>query len=122
MYGPLVRPYRGKKKLKKKRKKKKKKKKKKKSNGGGGGGGGLQMRTSALFGAKNFGFFEIYGVSARTRGGGLASADILRTGERVIFRDFLRASFMNGPLPGFLIVCLSHNLGIYYTYVLLSWT
>jgi len=25
------------------------------------------MRTSALFGAKNFGFFEIY-VSARTRG------------------------------------------------------
>jgi len=26
------------------------------------------MRTYALFGAKNFGFFEIYGVSARTRG------------------------------------------------------
>jgi len=26
------------------------------------------MRTSALFGAKNFEFFEIYGVSARTRG------------------------------------------------------
>jgi len=26
------------------------------------------MRTSLLFGAKNFGFFEIYGVSARTRG------------------------------------------------------
>jgi len=25
------------------------------------------MRTSAHFGAKNFGFFEIYGVSARTR-------------------------------------------------------
>jgi len=25
------------------------------------------MRTSALFVAKNFGFFEIYGVSARTR-------------------------------------------------------
>jgi len=25
------------------------------------------MRTSALLGAKNFGFFEIYGVSARTR-------------------------------------------------------
>jgi len=25
------------------------------------------MRTSALFGAKNFGFFEIYGVSTRTR-------------------------------------------------------
>jgi len=29
--------------------------------------GGLQMRTSALFGAKFFGFFKIYGVSARTR-------------------------------------------------------
>jgi len=28
------------------------------------------MRTSALFGAKNIGFFKIYGVSARTRGGG----------------------------------------------------
>jgi len=31
------------------------------------------MRTSALFGAKNFGFFEIYGVSAGTKGeGGLS--------------------------------------------------
>jgi len=28
----------------------------------------LQMRTSALFGAKNIGFFESYRVSARTRG------------------------------------------------------
>jgi len=27
----------------------------------------LQMRTSALFGAKYFGYFEIYGMSARTR-------------------------------------------------------
>jgi len=32
------------------------------------GGRGLQMRTSALFDAKNFGFFEIYDVSVRTRG------------------------------------------------------
>jgi len=31
--------------------------------------GVLQMRTYALFGAKNFRFFEIYGVSTRTRGG-----------------------------------------------------
>jgi len=30
--------------------------------------GVLQIRTSALFGAKNFKFFKIYGVSARTRG------------------------------------------------------
>jgi len=29
--------------------------------------GVLQIRTSALFGTKNFGFFEIYGVSAWTR-------------------------------------------------------
>jgi len=29
----------------------------------GQGGGALQMRTSALFGAKNFGFFEIDSVS-----------------------------------------------------------
>jgi len=35
---------------------------------GQGGEGVLQMRTSALFGAKNFGFFEIYGMSKRTRG------------------------------------------------------
>jgi len=28
----------------------------------------LQMRTSALFVAKNTGFFEIYGVPARARG------------------------------------------------------
>jgi len=30
----------------------------------------LRMRTSALFGAKNFRYFEIYAVSVRTRGGG----------------------------------------------------
>jgi len=29
------------------------------------------MRTSALFGAKNFEFFEVYGVLARTRGRGV---------------------------------------------------
>jgi len=28
------------------------------------------MRTSAIFGAKNVGFFKIYGVSARTKGDG----------------------------------------------------
>jgi len=36
------------------------------------------MQTSTLIGTKNFGFFEIYGVFARTRGG-WASADIFRT-------------------------------------------
>jgi len=34
----------------------------------------LQMRTSALFDAKNFAFFETYGVSARTRGDGVEAA------------------------------------------------
>jgi len=34
----------------------------------GQGGGVLQMWTSAIFGAKNLGFFEIYVVSSRTRG------------------------------------------------------
>jgi len=32
------------------------------------GEGILQVRMSALFGAKNFGFFEIYGVSERIKG------------------------------------------------------
>jgi len=44
------------------------------------------MRTSALFGVKTFEFFEIYGVSARTRG------------EGSIFRDFVRTSFMDSLL------------------------
>jgi len=61
--------------------------------------GVLQMRTSAPFGVKKLGFFEIYGMSSWTRGRGLASADILRTRERgSIFRDFVRTSFMDGPL------------------------
>jgi len=34
--------------------------------------GVLQMRTSALFGAREFRFFEIYGVSAQTRVEGLS--------------------------------------------------
>jgi len=37
------------------------------------GRGFLQMRKSAFFGAKNFGFYEICGVSARTRGRGVLS-------------------------------------------------
>jgi len=44
------------------------------------------MRTFALFGAKNIGFFGIYVVSA------------LRTDKREesIFRDFVWTSFMDG--------------------------
>jgi len=36
------------------------------------------MRTSALFGAKNFGFFEIHDVSPRTRGEGVEPLRIFR--------------------------------------------
>jgi len=56
------------------------------------------MRTSVLFGAKNFGLFEIYGVSARTR---RERVESVRTfcgqGGGSIFRDFVRTSFMDGP-------------------------
>jgi len=41
---------------------------------------------SALFGAKNVGFFEIYGVSARTRG------------EELNFSRLCADAFMYGPL------------------------
>jgi len=37
------------------------------------------MRMSALFGAKNVGSFEIYGVYAQTRGEGLTSANTFQT-------------------------------------------
>jgi len=59
------------------------------------------MRASALFCAKNTGFFKIYGVSTRTRGEGLSQcghfADKGRGGS--IFGDFVRTYFMDGPLP-----------------------
>jgi len=42
----------------------------------------LQIRTSALFSAKNFEVFDIYGVSAWTRGS-------------IFFFDFVRMSFMD---------------------------
>jgi len=58
------------------------------------------MRTSTLFGAKNIRFFEIYGVSARTRGRGFSQyRHFADKGEgESIFRDFVRTSFMDGPL------------------------
>jgi len=46
------------------------------------------MRTSALFGAKNFEFFEIYAMFARTK----------EEGDQ-FFAILLRTSFINGPLP-----------------------
>jgi len=44
------------------------------------------------FWCKNLEYFEIYGVSARTRG---VSAEKEEGGS--IFRDFVRTSFMDGP-------------------------
>jgi len=59
------------------------------------------MQTSALFGAKNIGFFEIYGESAQRKGvgGGRASAYVLR--KRVGGINFSRFSadvFYGRPL------------------------
>jgi len=58
----------------------------------------LQMRTSALFGAKDLGFFEIYGVSARTRGGlSQCGHFAVKEGGGSIFFDFVPTFFMDGP-------------------------
>jgi len=56
------------------------------------------MRTSALFGAYNFGFFELYGVSARTVCG--------QKGRGVKFCNVVRTPFMNGPLQFLPIICV----------------
>jgi len=58
-----------------------------------GKGGSLNANFRA-FGCKKNGFFEIYGVSARTiRGRGETSADIFRTrGRGSIFRSFVRTA------------------------------
>jgi len=54
------------------------------------------MRTSALFGAKNFRFFKIYGVSVRTKRELSQCGHFADKGEGgSIFRDFLRTSFMD---------------------------
>jgi len=49
------------------------------------GQGGFQMRTSALFGAKNFGVVDIYGVSART--GGLSQCSPVVKKRNLNIRD-----------------------------------
>jgi len=50
----------------------------------------LEMPTFALFGAKNFGFFEIYGMSARTRGERLSQCENF-AGEGSIFCNYVQA-------------------------------
>jgi len=88
------------------------------------------------FSCKKLVFFEIYGVFARTRGKeGWASAKIFRTrGEGVepvrtfckqggkvqFFRDFVRTSFMDGPLSifSFDIIRNLNKLNSLYTYTI----
>jgi len=62
-------------------------------------GEGIQMWTSALFGAKNIGFFEVNGVSVQTKGLQPVRIFFADKGRvRVNFCDFVRTSFMDNPL------------------------
>jgi len=61
------------------------------------------MRTSAPFGAKDFRFFEIYGVSAGTR-----RIETVRT-RRVNFSRFLCGYLYDGPLYFNLSIRLEGN-------------
>jgi len=56
------------------------------------------MRTSVLFGAKNLGFFEIYGGSTRTKGVEPVRTFCGQGGGASIVPDFVQTSFMDGPL------------------------
>jgi len=56
----------------------------------------LQMRTSAIFSAKNCGLFQIYGPSARTSGKEVEPVRTRGKGVWSIFRNFVRTSFMDG--------------------------
>jgi len=67
-------------------------------------GGFVQCRLERFFRCgrlhflvqKNFGLFEIYNVSART--GGERGVEQMWARERgLIFRDFMRTSFMDSP-------------------------
>jgi len=60
--------------------------------------GFLQRWTSALFGAKIIGFFEIYGVSSQTRGVEPVRTFYGQWGGGQFFYDFVRTSFMDDPL------------------------
>jgi len=59
-----------------------------------GGSSDTDVRT---FWCKNIGFFEVYAVSTRTRGGEPVQTFCGQEGEgQSIFRDFVQTSFMNG--------------------------
>jgi len=55
------------------------------------------MRTSAIFGAKDLGFFEIYGMSARTRG--LSQCGHFADKGGQFFAILCGRLFMDGPFP-----------------------
>jgi len=59
------------------------------------------MRTTALFGPKNFGFFEIWCVHTDKGGGGLSQCGRFtdKGGGGSIFLDFVRTFFMDGSQP-----------------------
>jgi len=64
---------------------------------GQGERGFFQIQTSALLSEKNFGFFEIYGVSTRTGGKDLSQCGhFVDKGRGSIFRDFMWTSFLDG--------------------------
>jgi len=58
------------------------------------GGEGSSDEKSEVFGTKNFGFFEIYNVSARTRKEGVSQCG---QGEELKLSQFSATSFMDGP-------------------------
>jgi len=60
--------------------------------------GVLQMRTSALFGAKTLDFLKIFILSARTREVEPVQTFFGKGGKGSIFRNFMQTSFMDSSL------------------------
>jgi len=56
------------------------------------------MRTSALFGTKNFEIYMVCPHGQRGRGIEPVRTFCGQGGRESIFRDFVRTSFMDGPL------------------------
>jgi len=63
----------------------------------------LHMQTSTLFGVKNSGFFEVYGVFARTKGRGGGGAVRTRRGEEVKLSRFCADVFSGRPVKIFAV-------------------
>jgi len=61
------------------------------------GGGGSSDAVVWTFWYKNYRFFEIYSVSAQTRGEGVEPVRTFCGQGRSIFREFVQASFMDVP-------------------------